>query len=1369
MQTLYSFKAVKISILFFIPLVSTHGFYAFGQTTAPDINPIQLLAEPLYAQGSGQRPTLTLALSVEYPTVGAQFRDGYTEASDYLGYFDINSCYAYNNDTNEDNRRFERIGVATNHKCGGIGFSGNFMNWATSSSIDLLRYGLTGGDRIRDEENLTVLQRAVLKTTFWNSGSDFKQKLISNAIAIQALPSGMLKGHAGDVHISNCLNRVFFSTVSANGSCDGPDFTKSLGAKKSSGKNAGPADTSEVISTDMFFTRVKVCESNGGNLKDPRTSLCQRYPNGNFKPVGNMQKYSDRIRVAAFGYLLQDGTGRYGGVLRAPMTYVGPTAYDENGTLISGGNSYAEWNKNSGIFLPNPRNATDVSNSGVINYLNKFGRSGNYKSNDPVGELYYESLRYLQGLQPTTQAVSSITLAHKDGFPAYTEWTDPFKEGSSEKNYSCLRNSILLIGDVNTHADKSLPGNSRTGFDDFNRTADVNLTKNIPNFVEWTNVIAGFEANKSVGYIDGDNANRTTGNNPKADSSLGNLASVGTGSGGSSAYYIAGAAYWAHTHDIRGKQWSETTKQRPGMRITTYVIDVNENQAQSKFPVDRRRSQFFLTAKYGGFYDVDGDGNPFTPVNDDNKYDSRHWAKTNDPEEAKNYFLASDAKAVLTAIDEIFFAASQASNAITPAAVSSSTLSTDDGYFYLPSFDAEFWSGDLKRNTIKLNNLGEFIQEDPAKALSAAKKLDSLTDTGTSSRKIFVGKTSSVATGYATEFTWSNIQSELKGNLNKGSPTAEPDGSGENRLKFLRGYQDLGGTNFRIRASRMGDVINSGVAYSAAPTTRYTTKEYQDFYKNNKNRTKAVFVGANDGMLHAFNAITMEELFAYIPSWLGPKLSVLTAADYASSRHTSYVDATPVVAEAQLGSDWKTILVSGTGAGGQGVFALDITNPADFKASNVLWEFTDADDPSLGNVVGSPKIVKIRTSAPDTKIKTYKWFAVVPSGVNNYVNDGVGRFSATGQPAIFLLDLSKPSSENWSKGTNYFKIEFPVSNDLSLGTQSVDATGKGTGTSIATGIINFEATSNSDNSVQYFYVGDLHGQLWKLNMDKSDLSSSAESSWNLDKVSYFNKNNNARPLFIAKDSKGKVQPISMTPSIAYGPNGTYIVAFGTGKYLEASDNAISIATQKQSFYALYDRNGEDTESTKLESNGTARFSGRDQLQQGVFSSTGELSVSPFYWTHTEKINSKLTNKKAGWVVDFKYSGVIGGEKQVTNAVLFGNRIFFNSILPPTASTDACGGGISYPYTVNLATGNGSVSAATNGAVGSPLIFITNKKESISNSTGGRTTTVTAKIGSPSSNESQLKSTTITATMPTGRLSWRKINNYQDLKNKSWEK
>jgi len=1435
MKNLTEYFSPKNAVYAAIPALALIAIYAVGQTTVavPNIAPVALAADPLYAQGAGQKPTLTLALSVEFPTVGAQYRGAYNIAETYPGYFNSEKCYSY--DSSATTKHFAISGNASAHNCSGNGFSGNFLNWSASSAIDILRLGLTGGDRIEDTATSTILQRAVLPKNFYVKGNsnNFLQKVVTTAVGKQSLPTSLFAtGDTNDVRISNCLERIHIYTngvttqYDGTDACDNPNILIGpiLEQKNGSARPGGytecaseggfctftgyreivfgsnnkwvrrlakgglrcenavlsdpaPGDTKKcyIKATSLspfpmetiagsgdnyLFARAKVCTSS-----DDRQSLCQTYPSGASKPVGNMQKYSDRLRLSAFGYLMDNNLSRYGGVLRAPMTYVGARSYDANGNLEAGTNPYAEWNTNTGVFNENPRSAAEGA-SGVINYLNRFGRTGTpgtYKTYDTLTELYYESLRYLQGLQPTPEAVSgTLTNALKDGYPVYTTWTDPFDGGSSTKNYSCLRNSILTIGDKNTHADKSLPGNTSTTSSDFNRAGEVSLAANIPNFVDWTKVVGGFESGNSVAYLDGDGVSRNT-TNPTGmlNAARWGMESQNTGATNAS-YYMAGAAYWAHTHDIRGSNWTaQPAKQRPGMRVTTYVLDVNEGSASNDAGT-RRNTQLFLTAKYGGFNDADKDGNPFTPATELGVYNNRHWEKDAEVGEAKTYFLASNATAVLKALDDIFVAATKVSNTIAAPATSSNQLSTTDGYFYVASFDPEFWSGDLKRATIKIGTSGTV--EQGATALSAA----ALLDARTSERNIIAGKSTNTSSGYGVDFTWSAIDGTPLGTqLSKATESSAVDSLGPDRVSFIRGNRSLEATTFRKRSSRMGDVVNSGAAYSGVPTQKYNSASYLTFFNANKNRDKAVFIGANDGMLHAFNAETMQEMFAYIPSWLGPKLSLLTATDYNSSRHTSYVDATPVVAEAEVGPDWKTVLVSGTGGGGQGVFALDVTNPAAFSASNVMWEFTDANDPDMGNVVGTPRILKIRTSAPSATTATYKWFAVVSSGVNNYVNDGTGRYSGTGKPALFLLDLNKAPADNWAAGVNYFKISFPVSNSVALGTQMLDTSGNGTGQGKATGVVNFDATGDANGAVQYFYVGDLHGQFWKLDMTKANLSdATATGNWDLDTLSYFKNStsNPAIPMFIAKDSGGKVQPISMTPTIAFGPKKSYVVAFGTGKYMEATDNAISTSTQMQTFYVLYDaKDGAAADGTAAGINGRARL-------QGSTISGSTIDTPAFLWTEAGSATTGSTtpNKKAGWYMDFPNGGSVAGERQITNAVLFGKQIIFTSLMPPTASTSACGGGSSYTYFANLASGDGDISAISSGAQGAPIIFNVGATVTVSDSTGLRTRTDKIVLGIPSSTgDNKLTiSEEKTADSLVGRLSWRQINNYQDLKNKT---
>lgn len=1409
-----------------LPATATLSFIALGQATPPSIPAINLSAEPLYAIGTRDKPTLSLALSVEYPTVGAQYvgtpaattDNSYAPTTEYIGYFDAESCYSYVNDADAGLRRFDRTDAATDRACGGTGFSGNFMNWASSSAVDVLRLGLTGGDRIVDTATLTILQRAVLpEGRFWND-SNFPSKRLSANLVSGALPNTLKGTHTGDIYVANCYNRIHFGTA-ATGSCDSPGNNSNLGISSSqavgpvtsfsslptgftatcatrgqtcsfsgvlevaygrgsnwkvapayngvscsenvftggSGNNSatcytrpytgtwtppGASNGTSVLSSDNFFySRVKVCESTSGTLQDPRTEFCLKYPNNNYKPVGNLQKYSDRVRVAAFGYLIDNQNSRYGGVLRAPMKYVGPKTYDSSGVLAATTNAQLEWNENTGVFNANPEAAAE-GKSGVINYLNQFGRTGTsqgtYKTLDPVGELYYETLRYVQGLGPTSNASSGITTAMKDGFPVYTTWTDPHAGGASTGNYSCLKNNILVIGDVNTHNDKSIPGNTtRLTDSEFSRTA--NTGSNEPDFTFWTKVVDGFETNVGVNYTNGQGTFTTT--NPNiASGSLRGLQTQDTGADKAS-FYMAGMAYWANTNDIRGSGWTaQPTKQRPGMRVTTYVLDVNE-YAQQSVPSARRNSQFFLAAKYGGFKDRSGKGNPFLAA--DGSTDNSNWEKPTEAGEARTYFLSSSARSVLAALDGIFATIAVEGNSIAGGAISTQSLTTDTGYIYQAQFDASDWSGDLISYPITLNSSNSATIGDTASAQwRASPRLDAKAHT---SRAIYVGRVTPVSGSAATAFLWDSIETGLATALNKATPTSPADTLGQSRLNFIRGDRSLEGTTFRRRGSVLGDIVNSAVAYSGAPTPRISAADYQTFATTNRNRIKTLFVGANDGMLHAFNAANGEELFAYIPSWLGPKLPALGAATYNTTGHQSYADGSPVVAEAQVGSNWKTVLVSGTGAGGQGVFALDVTNPNPstatgnanpFDASKVMWEFTDRDDSDMGNVMGKPQILKFRTSAP-TSTPAYKWFAVVPSGVNNYVNDG--NYSTTGNPALFLLDLSKPATTAWELGTNYYKISLPINSSISATTPS--------------GLINFNATLGIADQVEQMYMGDLHGNLWKL-----DFTPYGTANWNISKLSaYYNAaGTTPLPLYIARDSLTRIQPITVEPALISAPNNTTVVVFGTGRYFESADNVVNTSTQTQSVYAIYD-NGSTTADR---SSPTSIVGGRGRLQAGTVNSAGAISVASF--AYGRATSDTDATQRSGWYFDFPQSG----ERQISNFAVFGNAVVFGSVVPPDALAGSCGAGSGSQYRVNVATGNGTSQASTVGILGEPLVLDIPGAATLTttDNVGRRVRTIKGQVILQGATGLTALSSQPTDTYQVGRLSWRQISNYQELKN-----
>jgi type IV pilus assembly protein PilY1 len=161
--------------------------------------------------------------------------------------------------------------------------------------------------------------------------------------------------------------------------------------------------------------------------------------------------------------------------------------------------------------------------------------------------------------------------------------------------------------------------------------------------------------------------------------------------------------------------------------------------------------------------------------------------------------------------------------------------------------------------------------------------------------------------------------------------------NGQNIVDFLRGVNTNSGTLLRARTHLLGDVVDSMPVYVRAPTFNFADavpRTYADFKNRNSTRQGVVYIGANDGMLHAFNADTGVEMWAYVPRMLIKKLYLLADASYARS-HTFFVDGTPSVMDVFYGGDWHTVLVGGLNAGGAGFYALDITDPNNPLA---LWE-----------------------------------------------------------------------------------------------------------------------------------------------------------------------------------------------------------------------------------------------------------------------------------------------------------------------------------------------------------------------------------------------------------------------------------------------
>jgi len=544
-------------------------------------------------------------------------------------------------------------------------------------------------------------------------------------------------------------------------------------------------------------------------------------------------------------------------------------------------------------------------------------------------------------------------------------------------------------------------------------------------------------------------------------------------------------------------------------------------------------------------------------------------------------------------------------------------LSSDtDGttYLYVAGFDPADWGGSLQKRRIVF--LADGNMESGATEWDAAPALIALDP---DARRIYTSRTDGPALR-TIPFIWDRLSGAQKAQLDVSPVDGRNDQLGEKRLAYLRGHrgEEIGraGGPFRQRSQLLGDIINSPPAMFTTPPVM-SANGYLDFYEAKKGRPLTVFVGANDGMLHAFEATTGAELFAYVPGAVFARLSRLTDTAYV---HRAYVDGAIRLADVQLDAQWKTVLVAAMRGGAKGVFALDVTDPARFiEGRGALWEFTDADDPDIGNVIGAPAVARFKTGAINGAA-VYRGFAIVPSGVNNYGDAADGRVQAAAYNALFLLALDKAPTERWKEGGNYFKFVLPAG-------ASGRANGLGEPTVVYAG----------DGAAHYVYAADLQGNLWRF-----DFSGSAPWRNALGPAPY-------RPVFIATDRHGLPQPIMQRPTVAFAPGG-YLILIGTGRLLQASD-LDGAPFPPQSFYAVFDapplraasvRRAQLAERTvTLRDEGNALTLGGDRFQYG---------------------------DRKGWYLDF-LSGNQTGERSLTPAEIADNRLYFQTFIPPA---NTCG-------------------------------------------------------------------------------------------------
>lgn len=347
--------------------------------------PLELAQQPLFTMQMVADGHLVMTPSVEWPTINSVANLGNFDASqDYFGYFDNGKCYRYHYSGTEAERHFYPVRLANDRRCGGEGeWSGNFLNWSVTQTVDPFRKALTGGLRVRDLPAETWLQKARHDGQGGTGIYPNRRLPASGNNATLLREHTPFTGNYIRMRIEGLGHRMRF-IINSND----PDH---------GGAPAYDPDSSNCTAQACELSvRVKVCVP--GLLEDN----CRQYQNG-WKPEGLLQDYSQQLQYSLFGYLNHSDGNRDGGVMRARMKYIGSLMRNNQGLWVS--NPRREWDPVTGVLIRNPdadwaKNTHDsIVDSGVINYINKFGEmtTRNHKSTDPVSELYYTSLRYLRG------------------------------------------------------------------------------------------------------------------------------------------------------------------------------------------------------------------------------------------------------------------------------------------------------------------------------------------------------------------------------------------------------------------------------------------------------------------------------------------------------------------------------------------------------------------------------------------------------------------------------------------------------------------------------------------------------------------------------------------------------------------------------------------------------------------------------------------------------------------------------------------------------------------------------------------------------------------------------------------------------------
>ena len=642
---------------------------------------------------------------------------------------------------------------------------------------------------------------------------------------------------------------------------------------------------------------------------------------------------------------------------------------------------------------------------------------------------------------------------------------------------------------------------------------------------------------------------------------------------------------------------------------------------------------------------------------------------------------------------------------------------------YFAYYNANNWFGGVTSNSIVANSTTGVVSVSSTASWDSSCNLTggACTTTGTTPVASPIPSTDLNSPANRTLVTWNGSAGAPFEWANLTSAQQTSLGS-SNVLQFLRGDRsnEVGGSGtqaYRSRTSVMGDVINASPVWIGPPAQGYaatwsdylntsatqpengsSATSYPSFTSTYATRPNVVYSGSNDGIMHGFRTGSYTSAGAYSTSTVAndgyevmgyvPAAAISNLASYSNIiySHQYFVDATPGTGDLFYSNNWHTWLVGGLGAGGQAIYALDVTNPAtttstssgnasettaasqvvgEWNASNISCTYTNGSCGSdLGYTYGTPVVARFHNG---------KWGVIFGNGYN----------SSTGVAAIFVMmvDPSTGAKTFYEYSTGYGPSKDPTSNSSNNGIYYTTAT-----------------DLDGDNITDYIYAGDLFGNVWRFDVTNTDPTKWAVSSYAGTKQPLFSTPTNG------SGTSKSLQPITtklIVGSIsASATQPRLMVYFGTGQKIPmTTTSGNTYATGNQGFYGVWDWNmagwngvssaqyaSSTTPSGTLTTSSLVAqtIAGTSTSSSTTATNYAGTSNNAVCWAGTSACSSG--NTQYGWKLVFPNSS--SNEQLIYNPQSQLGAIVFNTTIPAANNVTSCTSSVDTGWSYALNPVNG---------------------------------------------------------------------------------